>query len=286
MVISTLFISVDTLTKPFQDLAIEQKINEKVLSKNESNELVKIKQNNKIKRLSQNYQTSFESAENANLELDIYFNEIGQLNALEYLAVQENQIDLSYANSDARSRNAAIKIQKIIYKYISSHFGPQYNPTTLTETQFLQLEGFVESNKKINDLYAILEGQYKNLTVEAEAAWWENCSYETVFNEWLGYQVYSYYGYRANWVGRTATDNAELNGNSPCDFSFYLDTARVNKVYAWSIATRCALRYSGGISMRRYGWSNMKAIIGHGRLTICGVYSINTGMLRDQVRFY
>lgn len=90
----------------------------------------------------------------------------------------------------------------------------------------------------------------------------------------------------ANWVGRTATDEGERSGVSPCDFSFYVDNFRVNQVDGWSVATRCAVRWSNGISMRRYGNSNQKAIIGHGRLTACGVFSFNTSMLRDQIRFY
>ena len=150
------------------------------------------------------------------------------------------------------------------------------------QSQDEQMGGMVKRLNKINSQKEV--ANFGEISVNA--ARWESCEWETSFPDWVGYQYKTYYGQKANWVGRLANTEDERSGIMPCDFSFYLNGYRVNKVDGWSIATECAVRWDNGISVRRYGYSNQKMIIGHGRLTACGVWSFNTEMLRDQIRFY
>ncbi len=183
-------------------------------------------------------------------------------------------------------KKAYKQINKIVSKYIKDSFGELKNNYNLELAQKEMLEDFIVNNSMISKLNKIIESKKLIQINSAQAASWENCSFETNFPEWATYKYKTYYGYKANWVGRTATDEYEKNGAMPCDFSFYLENPRISEVDGWSIATECAVKWSNGISIRRYGWGNMKAIIGHSRLTACGVFSFNTEMLRDQIRFF
>jgi hypothetical protein len=123
-------------------------------------------------------------------------------------------------------------------------------------------------------------------SINSNAAWWENCEHSSDFPNWASKSNYNWMGYQANWVGRVATDQSERTGNAPCDFSFYLENPRINYVQGWSVAMICAISRTGGVSIKRYGYNNMKAILGWNTLTGCLNSTFNTELLRNSLRFY
>jgi hypothetical protein len=254
-------------------------LNEQILSNSDQTEIDKLKELNILP-----LNNIVEKNEYGVKELNENLSKLKEANALDVLKYQNKEITDSLIMS-SKQKKANIQIAKYITKYVIQNFGKQKNVFNLNPDEKKQLEGYIANNIKLNKLNLIKEGQ-KIVNNSAKAAWWESCTYETSFPDWATYQDKSWLGYKANWVGRTSTDEAERSGISPCDFSFYLGNPRISQVDGWSIATACAVKWSNGISIRRYGWDNMKAIIGHGRLTACGVFSFNTEMLRDQIRFY
>ena len=283
-----LLTNVNVVANSFRSIDKNILLNEMIFSVQEGKNLSKIYKKDNIKEFSKKFTQSYKdpkqdrSTNKNNLSSSIQ--DFNKLTNKEVLAVKNLNLDQNNSISKVQKR-AAKQINNIVHKYVDNHFGEDKNIFNLSDTETNKILDFVDSNQKIQKLSAIIDGSFYK-TVDVKAAWWENCHYETGFNNWAKHSDKSYYGRRANWVGRTATDWHEKHGVAPCDFSFYIDGYRVNEVDAWSIATYCAVKNSGGMSIRRYGYYNQKAIIGHTRLTVCGMFSFNTSMLRDQIRFY
>jgi hypothetical protein len=261
-------------------------VSERILSLDDENVLIKSKKDPKIETQSLALNESLEF-NGGREKLSKQVEEIKKLSSIEVLAVNEKNIEKS-SELSLKQKKIAKQIQKIITNYIQKEFGKNSSVYNLNEIQKNSLEVFINSDKKIQRLNKInSQKEVANFgEISVNAARWESCEWETSFPDWVGYQYKTYYGQKANWVGRLANTEDERSGIMPCDFSFYLNGYRVNKVDGWSIATECAVRWDNGISVRRYGYSNQKMIIGHGKLTACGVWSFNTEMLRDQIRFY
>ncbi len=264
----------------------EKTLNENILEINEKSEVKKLKYQSNIRDIGSKLNVSQEFV-GGRKGVEDQISTVKKLNTLEYLAVYENSVDLS-ASINIKQKKAMIKISQIIGKYVMANFGKDYSVYNLSELQQNQLEKFVTNNDKILKLNKIAtDKDSKNIDgITAEAAWWESCEYETNFPDWVSYSYKNYSGRKADWVGRLANSDGERSGNDPCDFSFYINGYRANTVDGWSIATECAVKWSNGVSARRYGYSNQKMIIGWGRLTACGVFTPNTSMLRDQIQFY
>jgi hypothetical protein len=261
-------------------------IGEKVLSSNDEILLNLAKSNSNIEYLANNLNLSQEFNGGRD-KLNDQLGDIKKLSAIEVLGVYELSMD-KVNEISLKQKKTNKQIQRIIANYIQKSFGKQFSVYTLNEIQKADLENFINSDKKIQKLNEINSRNAitSNGGINTLAASWENCEWETSFPDWVGYEYKTFYGAKANWVGRVANEEGERSGVLPCDFSFYLNNYRANKVDGWSIATECAVKWSNGISAKRYGYSNQKMIIGHGRLSLCGVLNFNTEMMRDQIRFY
>jgi translation initiation factor 2 beta subunit (eIF-2beta)/eIF-5 len=264
----------------------ESIIDENILDSNSYNEVNQSKQSLQIKKLGENFNKSQEFT-NGREELTKQVEETKKLSTNQFLAVNEISID-SDTNLTIKQKKIQKQIQRIIANYVSNTYGKSFSIYNLNTAQQQELEKFVSTNKKIIKLHELMSVSSVVATgsVIANAASWESCEWETSFPDWVAYKYKTYEGAKANWVGRLANTEDERSGSSPCDFSFYLNGYRANTVDGWTNATVCAVNWSGGISAKRYGYSNQKMIIGWGRMTACGVFSFNTTYLRDKIQFY
>jgi hypothetical protein len=260
-------------------------LNEKILDSVELQKISELKSSENVKFLGDNINVSKEK-KGGKAELDKEKDSLKKLTPIESLSVKERNLD-NDKNLNSKQKKSQKQIDRIISKYIVREFGTQSTIFNISETQRSDLEKFITSNDKIIKLNEILVKSIKDDgSIKVDAAWWESCQEEYNFDSFVPYEYKYNYGTKSNWVGRVANEQSEVSGNSPCDYSFYLNGSPANKVDAWTNPLECAVKWSNGISKKTYGTNNQKMIIGWGRMTACGVPTWDTNGMYNNVQFY
>jgi hypothetical protein len=264
----------------FAQIQGDTDLSQEILSKNEENEISNLsKYAENIffgKRLNEVTST---------LNAKAGFNDLKPLHPKLILSIQDNSLDQSSYSTD--QIKIIKKLNRIIYQNIIEKNGTEKHVYNLSENQFDILINNLQNNKKILKLIDKLEKVENNnlFSVKTNAFGYENCQVETGFNSKVNYQLKTYYGRKADWVGRIANDYNELNFQ-PCDYQFYINGYEMKKVDGWTIAAECAIINKGFMSRKTYGSNtNNKAIFGYFTLLSCGNY-MNTDHFRNAFQFY